>query len=72
VVRLTTEHPELERWLEQHDAQAVMLRPDRYIVGLAGCAGDLERLSELLPGAGPQKPGIARSRHCEACSNEAN
>jgi hypothetical protein len=49
-----------------------MLRPDRYIVGLAGCAGDLERLSELLPGAGPQKPGIARSRHCEACSNEAN
>jgi hypothetical protein len=26
-----------------------MLRPDRYIVGLAGCAGDLERLSELLP-----------------------
>jgi 3-(3-hydroxy-phenyl)propionate hydroxylase len=49
VVCLTAEHPELERWLEQHGAQAVMLRPDRYIAGLARCASDLERLSELLP-----------------------
>jgi 3-(3-hydroxy-phenyl)propionate hydroxylase len=60
LVRLSGEHPELQRWLQQHGAQAVMLRPDRYILGLARCASDLERMSELLPRGGLQKPVIAR------------
>ena len=49
MVRLVAEHPELEHWLQQHGAQAVMLRPDRYILGLANCSSDLDRLSDLLP-----------------------
>lgn len=49
LVRLVAEHPELQQWLQQHGAQAVVLRPDRYILGLANCSSDLDRLSHLLP-----------------------
>lgn len=41
--------PVLLAWLQQHGSRAVMLRPDRYIMGLAQASGDLDRLSNLLP-----------------------
>lgn len=39
----------LTEWLDTHDADAVVLRPDRYIVGVARTAGDLERISQHMP-----------------------
>jgi 3-(3-hydroxy-phenyl)propionate hydroxylase len=39
----------LERWLQAHEAQAVILRPDRYIVGVARSGPELDRISQYLP-----------------------
>ncbi|SCK55380.1 3-(3-hydroxy-phenyl)propionate hydroxylase [Variovorax sp. HW608] len=39
----------LQEWLRAHDASAVILRPDRYIVGVARSGADLERISQYLP-----------------------
>jgi 3-(3-hydroxy-phenyl)propionate hydroxylase len=39
----------LSDWLAAHEARAVMLRPDRYVMGLARSAGDLDRLTALVP-----------------------
>ncbi|HET7837822.1 MAG TPA: bifunctional 3-(3-hydroxy-phenyl)propionate/3-hydroxycinnamic acid hydroxylase [Variovorax sp.] len=39
----------LDRWLQAHEAQAVILRPDRYIVGVARTGTDLDRISQYLP-----------------------
>lgn len=39
----------LEHWLATHGARAVMLRPDRYVMGLARTPGDLDRLTALVP-----------------------
>ena len=41
--------PCIADWLDEHEADAVVLRPDRYIVGVARTAGELERISQLLP-----------------------
>ncbi|MCB1813332.1 MAG: bifunctional 3-(3-hydroxy-phenyl)propionate/3-hydroxycinnamic acid hydroxylase [Candidatus Competibacteraceae bacterium] len=42
----------LDAWLEEQQAQALILRPDRYILGLAGTAAELIALSRLLPAVG--------------------
>lgn len=39
----------LQEWLRSHDASAVILRPDRYIVGVARSGADLDRISQYLP-----------------------
>jgi 3-(3-hydroxy-phenyl)propionate hydroxylase len=36
-------------WLAEHGAQALVLRPDRYVMGLARTAADLDRLTRLVP-----------------------
>ena len=41
----------ISQWLELHAAQAVVLRPDRYIVGVANTAAELDRISQHLPTA---------------------
>ena len=41
----------LAAWLHQHQAVAVVLRPDRYIAGLARDAAELETVCAHLPGA---------------------
>lgn len=41
--------PRLQDWLQAHDASAVILRPDRYIVGVARSGADLDRISQYLP-----------------------
>jgi 3-(3-hydroxy-phenyl)propionate hydroxylase len=41
--------PGLQDWLRAHDAKAVILRPDRYIVGVARSGADLDRISQYLP-----------------------
>jgi 3-(3-hydroxy-phenyl)propionate hydroxylase len=43
--------PEVRAWLDQQGVRAVLLRPDRYIVGVAQTASELEHLSALLPAA---------------------
>lgn len=43
--------PSLAQWLDAHEADAVVLRPDRYIVGVARTAGELDDLTQLLPAA---------------------
>ncbi len=40
---------EIAAWLGEHGARAVLLRPDRYIFGLAHDAAGLDRLSARLP-----------------------
>lgn len=40
---------EIARWLDANAVDAVVLRPDRYIVGVARTAADLERISQHLP-----------------------
>ena len=39
----------LRDWLDSHQAHAVILRPDRYIVGVARTGHDLDRISQYLP-----------------------
>ena len=39
----------LTDWLDSHQAHAVILRPDRYIVGVARTGHDLDRISQYLP-----------------------
>lgn len=48
---LVIDQPEapLRDWLAAHAAQAVILRPDRYIVGVARTGHDLDRISQHLP-----------------------
>jgi 3-(3-hydroxy-phenyl)propionate hydroxylase len=41
--------PEVHAWFMQNKAAAVVLRPDRYILGVAHDAQGLERLSQHLP-----------------------
>ena len=49
VVTLPAREPELQAWLQQHGVRAVMLRPDRYIMGVAQSGSDLDSISALLP-----------------------
>ncbi|MGC3984135.1 MAG: FAD-dependent monooxygenase [Pseudorhodoferax sp.] len=41
--------PGIDAWLDAHGAQAVILRPDRYIVGVARTGPELDRISQYLP-----------------------
>ncbi|KQP49223.1 bifunctional 3-(3-hydroxy-phenyl)propionate/3-hydroxycinnamic acid hydroxylase [Pseudorhodoferax sp. Leaf274] len=41
--------PAIDAWLDAHGAQAVVLRPDRYIVGVARTGAELDRISQYLP-----------------------
>jgi 3-(3-hydroxy-phenyl)propionate hydroxylase len=43
--------PGIDAWLDAHGAQAVILRPDRYIVGVARTGPELDRISQYLPAA---------------------
>ncbi len=51
VVTLPALDPEIQAWLQHHSVRAVMLRPDRYIMGMAQTGHDLDELSDLLPTA---------------------
>ena len=46
---------EVAAWLAENGARALVLRPDRYVFGLARDAADLDRLSARLPGADPAR-----------------
>lgn len=48
---IVIDHPDasLCAWLQSHDAAAVIVRPDRYIVGVARSGADLDRISQYLP-----------------------
>jgi 3-(3-hydroxy-phenyl)propionate hydroxylase len=49
VVILPTRDPEVKAWLDQQGGRAVLLRPDRYILGVAQTSAELDRISALLP-----------------------
>jgi 3-(3-hydroxy-phenyl)propionate hydroxylase len=51
VVTVPASDPELKAWLDQQGVRAVLLRPDRYVLGLAQNSAELDRLSALLPAA---------------------
>jgi 3-(3-hydroxy-phenyl)propionate hydroxylase len=48
-VVLAAEDPEVQAWLGQYGVRAVLLRPDRYILGVAQTAAELDDISALLP-----------------------
>ena len=48
-VIIDTPGAEIEAWLKQYNAQALILRPDRYVFGLARNPEELQALSRLLP-----------------------
>jgi hypothetical protein len=52
VVTVPARDPEVKAWLDQQGVRAVLLRPDRYILGVAQNSADLDRISALLPAAG--------------------
>ena len=52
VVTVPARDPEVKAWLDQQGVRAVLLRPDRYILGLDQNSADLDRISALLPVAG--------------------
>lgn len=43
--------PELQAWLREHGVRAVVIRPDRYIMGVACAASDLDSIGTRLPAA---------------------
>ncbi len=47
-------NPELAAWLEQVNAEAVLVRPDRYVAGTAGAVSDLRDLSGVLASQNPR------------------
>jgi 3-(3-hydroxy-phenyl)propionate hydroxylase len=49
LVTLPARDPEVQAWLQQHGVRALMLRPDRYIMGVARSGSDLDSISALLP-----------------------
>jgi 3-(3-hydroxy-phenyl)propionate hydroxylase len=49
VVCLPTSGAGLHDWLDRHHVRAVLLRPDRYVAGVARTAADLARVSACLP-----------------------
>jgi 3-(3-hydroxy-phenyl)propionate hydroxylase len=51
VVVLPARDPEVQAWLTQQGVRAVLLRPDRYIAGVAQTGSELDRISTLLPAA---------------------
>ena len=51
VVVLPAHDPEVRAWLQQQGLRAVLLRPDRYIAGVAQTGAELDSISALLPAA---------------------
>jgi 3-(3-hydroxy-phenyl)propionate hydroxylase len=49
VVVLPARDPEVQTWLTQQGVGAVLLRPDRYILGVARSGAELDSISALLP-----------------------
>ncbi|VCU71000.1 3-(3-hydroxy-phenyl)propionate/3-hydroxycinnamic acid hydroxylase [Pigmentiphaga humi] len=49
----------LEDWLDAHGAQAIVLRPDRYLMGMARTAEELESLASRL-----SAPCVEAERRC--------
>jgi 3-(3-hydroxy-phenyl)propionate hydroxylase len=54
VAVMATQEPALLTWLADHGVGAAMLRPDRYIAGLASTAGELDAITACLPVANLQ------------------
>jgi hypothetical protein len=52
VVTVPARDPEVKAWLDQQGVRAVLLRPDRYILGVAQSSAELDRISAVLPTAG--------------------
>lgn len=48
-VVMATQEPRLLEWLDSHEVGAIMLRPDRYILGLARTSGELDAVTACLP-----------------------
>lgn len=49
VVEVEADSDGLRAWLREHGVSAVMLRPDRYVMGVARSAAELDTLTGLLP-----------------------
>ena len=49
VVTLPARDPEVLAWLQANGVRAALLRPDRYIVGVARNSAELDRISRQLP-----------------------
>lgn len=49
VVVMPTQEPALLAWLDNLDVGAAMLRPDRYVMGLAATPGELDAVTACLP-----------------------
>ncbi len=49
VVQVSDPGDALQTWLAEQGVRAVMLRPDRYVMGVARTARDLDDVSRLLP-----------------------
>jgi 3-(3-hydroxy-phenyl)propionate hydroxylase len=57
VITVPARDPEVKAWLDQQGVRAVLLRPDRYILGVAQTSAELDRISALLPAVGGLAPG---------------
>jgi 3-(3-hydroxy-phenyl)propionate hydroxylase len=49
VVVLPATEPVLATWLEKQGLNGLMLRPDRYIMGVASSSGELDAMTAYLP-----------------------
>jgi len=49
VVLVPASSSEIQEWLLQNQLRAVMVRPDRYILGTAQSSVELDNVSALLP-----------------------
>jgi 3-(3-hydroxy-phenyl)propionate hydroxylase len=54
VVVLDDRHDALRHWLDKHHVQGLVLRPDRYIMGVAETTAQWSALTHMLPGAAQQ------------------
>lgn len=51
--------PALQEWLRSHNAKAVLVRPDRYVLGSARDQADLEALLASVPGRAARSETVA-------------
>jgi 3-(3-hydroxy-phenyl)propionate hydroxylase len=51
---LPAQAPALADWLDTHGVRAIMLRPDRYVMGTATSPEELETLTSMVPMVEPQ------------------
>ena len=63
---LPASDPALIEWLATHQAQGVVLRPDRYVLGLARTGEQLQALTRLLPAGAANASGGTGVRHTAA------